>query len=65
MEITTFGAWVKVLERIFEKRLRNVVKLDEKQMEFTPGTVNANFHMRQMFEKYDLARKLYVVFLDL
>ena len=53
--------------RIFEKRLRNVVKLDEMQEEFMQGRriVDAVFIFRQMLEKLEMAkRKLYTVFVD-
>ena len=59
---------MKIVERIFEKRLRKVVDLDEMQMGFRPGrgTVDAIFIMRQMMEKYEIAgKKLYMVFVDL
>ena len=56
---------MKVIERIFERRLRKVVKLDEMQMGFMPdrGTTNAIFIIRQLLEKYEMAgRDLYMVF---
>ena len=59
---------MKVIERIFERRLRKVVKLDEMQMGFMPrrGTTDAIFIMRQLLEKYEMARRdLYMVFVDL
>ena len=59
---------MKVIERIFERRLRKVVKLDEMQMGFLPGrgTTDAIFIMRQLLEKYEMAgRNLYMVFVDL
>ena len=59
---------MKVIERIFERRLRKVVKLDEMQMGFMPGrgTMDAIFIMRQLLEKYEMAeRDLYMVFVDL
>ena len=59
---------MKVIEKIFEKRLRNVTKLDEMQMDFMPGrgTVDAIFILRQMLEKYEIdGRKLFVEFVDL
>ena len=59
---------MKVIERIFERRLRKVVKLDEMQMGFMPGrgTTDATFIMRQLLEKYEMAgRDLYMVFVDL
>ena len=59
---------IKVAERIFERRLRKVVKLDEMQMVFMPnrGMTDAIFIMRQLLEKYEMAgRDLYMVFVDL
>ena len=48
---------MKVIERIFERRLQKVVKLDEMQMGFMPdrGTTDAIFIMRQLLEKYEMA----------
>ena len=59
---------VKVIERIFERGLRKVEKLDEMPMGFMPGrvTTDAIFIMRQSLEKYETAgRDLYMVFVDL
>ena len=59
---------MKVIEGIFERRLRKVVKLDEMQMGFMPGrgTTDAIFMMRQLLEKYEMAgRDLNMVFVDL
>ena len=59
---------MKVIEKIFERRLRKVVKLDEMQMGVMPGrgTTDAIFIMRQLLEKYEMAgRDLYMVFVDL
>lgn len=59
---------MKVIERIFEERLRKTIVLDEMQMGFMPGkgTIDAIFSVRQMMEKYEAAgRKLYMVFVDL
>ena len=54
---------MKVIERIFERRLRKVVKLDEMQMGFLTDAI---FIMRQLLEKYEMAgRNLYMVFVDL
>ena len=48
---------MNVIERVFEKQLRNVVKLDETQMGFFAGreTVHAFFILLQMLENYDIA----------
>ena len=59
---------MKVIKRIFERRLRKAVKLDEMQMGFMPssGATDAIFIMRQLMEKYEMAgRDLYMVFVDL
>ena len=59
---------MKVIKRIFERRLRKAVKLDEMQMCFMPGRgmTEAIFIMRQLLEKYEMAgRDLYMVFVDL
>ena len=59
---------MKAIERIFERRLQKVVKLDEMQMGFMPGrgTMDAIFIMRQLLEKFEMAgRDLYMVFVDL
>ena len=52
---------MKVIERTFEKRLKNVVRRDEMQMGLMHGrgTFDAIFILRQMLEKYEMAgRKL-------
>ena len=48
---------MKVMERIFEKRLRKQVEIDEMRMRFMPGEgiINALFFIRQMIEKYEVA----------
>ena len=45
---------MKVLERILEKRLRNMIDINEMQCGFVPGkgTVDAIFIVRQLQEKY-------------
>ena len=43
---------MKVIERIFVKRPRNVVKLDDMHGK---ETVDANVILRQMLEKYEMA----------
>ena len=59
---------MKVIETIFEKQLRNVVRIDEMQMGFMPKreTINAIFILRHMLKKFELGeKKLYLVFVDL
>jgi len=48
---------LKVIERIIKKCLHLFVKLDEMQLGFMPGkgTIDANFIVRQMMEKYETA----------
>ena len=55
-----------MFKKIFEKRMRNMVELDNTLMEFLSGrgTVDAIFVLRR--EKYEMAgRKLNMVFVDL
>ena len=55
---------MKVIKIMLEKRLRKVVKLDERQMGFIPGkgTIETIVIIRQMIEKYEAAgRKLFMV----
>ena len=59
---------MKAIERVFERRLRKIVKLGEMQMGFMPGrdTTDAIFILGQLLEKYKMAgRDLYMVFVDL
>ena len=60
---------MKVIERVFERRIREKVKIDAMQFGFMPGkgTTDAIFTVRQMLqEKYGCKRKkLYFTFLDL
>ena len=59
---------MKVLERVIERRVRNVVKIDSMQFGFMAGksTTDAIFIVRQLQEKY-LARnkELWMAFVDL
>ena len=50
---------MKAIGRNFEKRLRKVVELVEIQMGFVSGkgTIDAIFIIRQMKEKYEVAKK--------
>ena len=59
---------MKLWEKVLEKRLRNIVNIDEKQFGFQPGrsTTDAIFVIRQLQEKYIAKkRRLYHVFVDL
>ena len=59
---------MKVLERVIERRVRNIVKIDNMQFGFMAGksTTNAIFIVHQLQEKY-LARnkELWMAFVDL
>ena len=50
---------MKVVERVFERRLRRIVSVDEMQVGFMPerGTVDAVFILRRIQEEYNAIRK--------
>ena len=59
---------MKVIERVFERRIREKVKIDAIQFGFMPGkgTTDAIFTVWQMQEKYGCrGKKLYFAFVDL
>ncbi|XP_046851762.1 uncharacterized protein LOC124445097 [Xenia sp. Carnegie-2017] len=59
---------LKIVERVFERRLREVVRMGEEQYGFIPGrgTTDACFVLRQLQEKFlEKDRELYMVFVDL
>ena len=59
---------MKVLERIVDGLIRQVVSIDDSQFGFVPGrgTTDAIFVVRQLQEKYLAANKrLYMAFVDL
>ena len=59
---------MKVIERVFKRRIREKVKIDAMQFGFMPGkgTTDAIFTVRQMHEKYGYkGKKLYFAFVDL
>ena len=59
---------MKVLERIVEGFIRQLVSIDDSQFGFVPGrgTTDAIFVVRQLQEKYLAANKsLYMAFVDL
>jgi hypothetical protein len=59
---------MKIVERVFERRLREVVEVNDMQCGFMPGkgTIDALFMVRMLQEKYDRKKKkLYMCFVDL
>jgi len=59
---------MKVIERVFERNIREKVKIDVMQFGFMPGkgTTDAIFTVRQMQEKYWCkGKKLCFAFVDL
>ena len=59
---------MKLYEGILERRLRNIVEIEDYQFGFCPGrsTTGAIFVMRQLQEKYhEKNKKLYHIFIDL
>jgi len=60
---------MKILERVFERRIRGTITISDIQMKFMPGksTVDAIFAVRQLLvEKYGTVGKdLVVAFIDL
>ena len=59
---------MKVYEKTLERRLRDIVKIDQKQFAFQSGksTVDAIIVSRQLQEKFGARKKeLYLDFVDL
>ena len=59
---------MKVVERVLEKRLREIIKIDDMQFGFMPGkgTVDAIFITRRMQECHiDKRKRLFMCFVDL
>ena len=59
---------MKVLERIVDSLIRQLVSIDDSQLGFGPGrgTTDAIFLVRQLQEKHPAANKrLYMAFVDL
>jgi hypothetical protein len=59
---------MKTVERVFERRIRKQVKIDDMQMGFMPGkgTTDAIFILRQLQEKHQAKnKKLFYAFVDL
>ena len=66
--ITLLEHAMKVIEHLFERRIREKVKIDAMQFGFMPGKGNTDaiFTVQQMQEKYGCKRKkLYIAFVDL
>ncbi|KAI5737192.1 hypothetical protein M8J76_010962 [Diaphorina citri] len=66
--ISLMSHTLKIYERILEKRLRNIVQVDENQCGFVPGksTTDAIQTVRILVEKYrDSGKDLHMVFIDL
>ena len=62
------GDAMKVVEKVLERRLRCMVKVDEMQFGFMPGkgTIDAVFILRRLQEEYlDKDKMLYMCFADL
>ena len=59
---------MKIVEKVLERRMRRMVKVDEMQFGFMPGkgTIDAVFILTRLQEEYvDKERKLYMCFVDL
>ena len=59
---------MKIVQKVLERRLRSMVKVDEMQFGFMPGkgTIDAVFILRRLQEEYlDKEKKLYLCFVDL
>jgi len=58
---------MKILERVFERRIRGAITISDIQMGFMPGKnlVDAIFAVKQLVEKYGTVGKdLFVAFMD-
>ena len=59
---------MKIVEKVLERKLRRVVKVEEMQFGFMPGkgTIDAVFILRRLQKEYlDKEKKLYMCFVDL
>ena len=59
---------MKIAEKVQERRLLHIMKMDEMQFGFMPGkgTIDAVFILRKLQEEYlDKEKKLYMCFVDL
>ncbi|XP_029190407.2 uncharacterized protein LOC114957206 [Acropora millepora] len=58
---------MKIVEKVLERKMRLMVKVDEMQFGFMPGkgTIDAVFILKGLQEKYlDKEKKLYMCFID-
>ena len=58
---------MKILEKVLNRRIRNIVHIDNMQFGFSPGkgTTDAMFVIRQAQEKRLEKNKVFMAFLDL
>ena len=58
---------MKIVEKVLERRMRRMVKVDEMQFGFMPskGTIDAVFILRRLQEEYLDKEKLYMRFVNL
>ena len=59
---------MKIVERLLEKRIRELVNIDSMQFGFMPGRekTDTSFVVRRMQEEYrDKKKKLYMIFVDI
>ena len=59
---------MKIVEKVLERRMQRMVKVDKMQFGFMPGkgTIDAGFILRRLQEEYlDKEKKLYMCFVDL
>ena len=67
-EVKLLGHAMKIVEKVLEKRLRRMVKVDKMQFGFMPGKgmIDAVFILRRLQEEYlDKEETLYMCFIDL
>ena len=76
-DVMDFGAYrgvkllehaMKIVERVLEKRIRELLKIDDMQFGFMPGkgTTDTSFILRRMQEEFrGREKKLYMCFVDL
>ena len=57
---------IKIVERVLERRIQQLVNIDSMQLDFMPGMTDVLFVVRRMQEKYrDKKKKLYMCFVDI